>query len=185
MLNFAETDFSQVEDINEGGKTAPDGTLVRLLVKEISGKKTNQNGKAYFVATFEVTDGQYTGKIIKENYYLDGKPFALQKTELFARYVLETTTDAHKTGDYGIDSPKKLEMGHVIAKLGMRGFYGENGDWIVINEVASLSTPREDSSTFKYWEAYENKEQPFITTNRPEPEGQAPSAAPDGTDVGF
>lgn len=170
MLNVAETDFSDVEDIS-GSELMPHGTVALFKVKEVGQVRPNSNGKKFFTVTFEVAEGPFAGKEIKENYYLEGKDFALQKTRIFVRYVLETSIDAHKKSKeaYKIASYKSLETGKVIAKVKVKGFYGDSGDWIYANEIDALATPREDSSTFKIYQAYKNGEQLWQSDYKPAP----------------
>lgn len=161
MLNFAQTDFSTAEDIG-GNELMPHGTVAMFKVAEIGAVRDNANQKKFFTATFEVAEGAYAGKQIKENYYLDGKDYALQKTKIFARYVLETTEQAHMYPEkYKISHPKQLEGKRVVAKVKVKGFYGDNGNWIYTNEIDALATPRTDSSTFKMYKAYQDGEQPW------------------------
>lgn len=168
MLDCANTNFADVEDIS-GNELMPNGTLVMLNLKEVGAIKPNVNGKKYFTVLFEVSEGQFTGKEMKENFYVDGKDFALQKTKLFVRYVLETTIDAHKkdANAYKIASYKTLETGKIVAKTKVKGFFGENGDWIFTNEIETFSTPREDSSTYKIYQTYKNGEQPWQNDFKP------------------
>lgn len=161
MLNFAQTDFSTAEDIG-GNELMPHGTVAKFTVLEIGAVRDNSNQKKFFTVTFEVAEGPYTGKQIKENYYLDGKDFALQKTKIFARYVLETADQAHMYPErYKISHPKQLEKKNIVAKVRVKGFYGDTGDWIYTNEIDALATPRTDSSTFKIYKAYQEGDQPW------------------------
>lgn len=162
MLDFSQTDFSTAEDISMT-ELAPQGTVVMLYIKEVGDARPNANNKKFFPVTFEVMDGPYIGKELKDNFYLDGKDFALQKTSIFVRYVLETTKSAHLGGKeaYKIANHKALVTGKVVARLDIEGFYNDKGDWILVNKIKDFATPRPDSSSFKVYEAYVNKTQPW------------------------
>ena len=170
MLDFNTTDFSTAEDINSS-ELMPHGTVAMFTVAEVGVVRPNSNGKKFFTVTFEVVEGPFTGKQIKENYYLEGKDFALQKTKIFVRYVLETTLKAHENGSdaYKIKGPKALETGRVVAKVKVKGFPAtDTSDWIHTNEIDVLATPREDSSTHKIYKAYTEGEQPWQSDWKPE-----------------
>lgn len=183
MLNFADTDFSTTEDIS-GNELMPHGTVALFVIADVTDTRTNSNGKRFITVTFEVAEGPYTGKQIKENYYLDGKDFALQKTKILVRYVIETTLNAHlnNAGAYKISTPKALITGKVVAKVRVKGFYGDSGDWIYANEIDALATPREDSSTFKIYQACKNGEQLWQSDWKPAPAPRA--GAPSGSGYG-
>jgi hypothetical protein len=176
MLNFSQTDFSQAEDIG-GNELMPHGTVAKFKVSEVGAVRDNSNQKKFFTVTFEVAEGPFAGKQIKENYYMDGKDFALQKTKIFARYVLETTDNAHLNPErYKISHPKQLENKWVVAKVKVKGFFGDSGDWIYANEIDALATPRTDSSTFKIYKAYQDGDQPWASEWRPEVPKNTPHA---------
>lgn len=167
--DFSKIDFSQAEEVG-GSELAPHGTVVMLNIKEVGAIKKNTNLKEYLPVKFEVADGKYAGKELHENFYLEGKAepgkksYAVQKTEMFVRYVLETSTQAHTKGAdaYKISSPKNLEHGKIVAKLKVEGFFGkDDGRWILTNKIDEFGTPRPDSSNFKIYEAWQDKTQPW------------------------
>lgn len=166
--DFSKADFSQADDVG-GYELAPHGTVVMLNITEVEPIKENTNGKKYIPVKFVVADGRYAGKELHENFYLEGKAepgkksYALQKTEAFVRYVLETSIQAHTKGKdaYKIASPKNLETGKVAAKLIVDGYFNKEGKWTLTNKVKEFGTPREDSSNYKIYEAWANKTQPW------------------------
>lgn len=162
-----------IEEVAPAGQLIPEGTLVEcvyLFDKEARQSKPNKDGgsNSFYNVTLEVVSGKYLGSRFYDNIAVSGSEgYFLQRGQTFIQYALEWARQAHQNGNYMLDNVHELNGKRIGVLVGVKPHTMKDGKQIHVNEAKAYFSPRESSSSHKYYEAWVKGEQPYQTAELP------------------
>lgn len=159
-----------------GTKTLiPGGTLVRLKI-ETDGVAKERDGKTSIMWKLTVKEGPYAGAELYDFLSIKGqKEYAITRGKNAMMYALDINRGAHlKLPDqsgYAIQSYKEFNGMEVVAKIKVEAdsLKTDSGEmkYFHKNNIETYCTLRPDSSTYKYFGAYQAGDQRWVTDALP------------------
>jgi hypothetical protein len=169
-----------------GSKRAviPEGTIIKARIGTDGRPPAPRDGKQSVMWKLVVIEPQqYAGIEIYDFIGLQGKPYYVTRGKNAMMYALDVNRDAYKLlpdqSGYSINSYAEFNGMEVLCKVkvSVDSLRKENGETVYFhkNEIESYTTPRENSSSHKYFEAWIHGQQPWQSDELPPLPSNTPS----------